>query len=545
MKKLLFSSLFAFSLVASAGDVFNTEDVPIGGSATDVASLITAPCNTANAILYNATTPCSANLSFNSTGSKLTLGTDVVLSRYAAKQLLISGDGTGATTNAGWIIGYGGLSGVSNIWSSTLETPNSNNVAISISDSTTGIGAANIVNIGVNGVLKASFSGTAGAGPSITAGTATTDVNALNITQTWNNAAVVFTGLKQVTTRTAQASNSKLFDFSVAEDTNQVKAVVNGAAMDLIVVGGNGGAGRIVLNGNGSSNHQIVSPGDGTALTLDSYTAGISLKRIGTEVAGFTATAGSGLNVAAGTATTNVKALDISQTWNNAAVTFTGKLNAFTDTASNAASLLENWTVGGISKFSITKAGRMIASDGSQASPSITTALSGAAGFYSVSGSSISLSGGNTDLWLANAGGIRHGSGVIFGWSSGTSSATAMDTAFSRNAAGVAEVNNGTAGTFRDLKVRQHYVDQTITAGGTTGDQTINKAHFTVNFAAAATAITVTNSLVTTSSTVYCTARTNDATGYVKNAVPAAGSVVINLVAAATAETSVGCHVIN
>lgn len=36
---------------------------------------------------------------------------DLYLSRYAAKQLLISGDGTGATTNAGVIVGYSGTSG--------------------------------------------------------------------------------------------------------------------------------------------------------------------------------------------------------------------------------------------------------------------------------------------------------------------------------------------------------------------------------------------------------------------------------------------------
>ena len=47
----------------------------------------------------------------------------------------------------------------------------------------------------------------------------------------------------------------------------------------------------------------------------------------------------------------------ISQTWNNAAVTFTGKLISITDTASNAASLLQDWQVGGVKKASITKGG--------------------------------------------------------------------------------------------------------------------------------------------------------------------------------------------
>lgn len=87
--------------------------------------------------------------------------------------------------------------------------------------------------------------------------------------------------------------------------------------------------------------------------------------------------------------------------------------------------------------------------------------------------------------------------------------------------------------------------DATNTTAGTTGNQTINKPSGTVNFAAAATAITVTNSLVTTSSIVLAIARTNDTTCAVKNVVPGSGSFVINMTAACTAETSVGFIVNN
>jgi hypothetical protein len=88
-------------------------------------------------------------------------------------------------------------------------------------------------------------------------------------------------------------------------------------------------------------------------------------------------------------------------------------------------------------------------------------------------------------------------------------------------------------------------INATNTASGTTGNQTINKASGTVNIAAAGTTVTVTNSLVTASSIVYAVIRTNDATATIKNVVPAAGSFVINLGAAATAETSIGFFVIN
>jgi len=88
-------------------------------------------------------------------------------------------------------------------------------------------------------------------------------------------------------------------------------------------------------------------------------------------------------------------------------------------------------------------------------------------------------------------------------------------------------------------------INATNTASGTTGNQTINKASGTVNIAAAGTTVTVTNSLVSATSIVFAVIRTNDATATIKNVVPAAGSFVINLGAAATAEVSIGFFVIN
>lgn len=85
----------------------------------------------------------------------------------------------------------------------------------------------------------------------------------------------------------------------------------------------------------------------------------------------------------------------------------------------------------------------------------------------------------------------------------------------------------------------------TNTAGGTTGAQTINKPSGTVNFAASATSLVVTNALCTTSSIVFAVVRTNDATAVIKNVVPGSGSFTITLDAAATAETSVGFFIIN
>ena len=61
------------------------------------------------------------------------------------------------------------------------------------------------------------------------------------------------------------------------------------------------------------------------------------------------------LSITGGTATTNTPVLSATQTWNNAAVTFTGWQLNVTDTASNASSLLMDLQVGGVSVFSVTK----------------------------------------------------------------------------------------------------------------------------------------------------------------------------------------------
>lgn len=86
---------------------------------------------------------------------------------------------------------------------------------------------------------------------------------------------------------------------------------------------------------------------------------------------------------------------------------------------------------------------------------------------------------------------------------------------------------------------------KTITAAATTGAQTINKNAGSVNFAAAATSLVVTNSRVTTSSVIIATVATNDATMKAVQAVAASGSFTLYADAAATAETRVNWIVIN
>jgi hypothetical protein len=88
-------------------------------------------------------------------------------------------------------------------------------------------------------------------------------------------------------------------------------------------------------------------------------------------------------------------------------------------------------------------------------------------------------------------------------------------------------------------------IEKTITAAGTAGAQTINKNAGSVNFAAAATSVTVTNNRVTANSVVVATIATQDATFSSVQAIPGAGSFTLVANAAATAETRVNFVVVN
>lgn len=88
-------------------------------------------------------------------------------------------------------------------------------------------------------------------------------------------------------------------------------------------------------------------------------------------------------------------------------------------------------------------------------------------------------------------------------------------------------------------------VTKTITPIGTTGAQTINMGAGTVNFAAAATSLVVTNSLVTVNSLIFATVGTADATMTSVQAVAGAGSFTLSTLAAPTGTTRVNFLVIN
>lgn len=202
-----------------------------------------------------------------------------------------------------------------------------------------------------------------------------------------------------------------------------------------------------------------------------------------------------GLTIPQGTITAAAPALSNTATWNNAGVTFSNIVSNITNTASAADSQLIDLQINGASKFS---AGRQYLQS------------------YTTSGAYIGGDGGFNTMFNVD----NDANQFVFSASS-------------------------TYPTINASSVGNWTYYRTITAAGTTGNQTINKPAGTVNFAAAASSLTVTNSIVTTSSIILCVVRTNDTTAILKNVVASAGSFVINLNAATTAETSVGFFVTN
>jgi len=178
------------------------------------------------------------------------------------------------------------------------------------------------------------------------------------------------------------------------------------------------------------------------------------------------------------------------------------------------------------------------------------------------SGTAAAGSGAGIEFEAESAGGTNRVAGTIENpFTTATNAAEVSDLVFRTMRAGtltesLRSLGNGTLqigtlsgtaskiGAFTSGNIAT-VVTPTITTAGTTGDRTINELAGTVNIAAAGTTVTVTNSLVTANSLVFCTLRTNDTTATVKNVVPIAGSFTINLGAAATGEVSIGFFVVN
>lgn len=142
------------------------------------------------------------------------------------------------------------------------------------------------------------------------------------------------------------------------------------------------------------------------------------------------------VNITGGTVTASTPTVNATQTWNNGAVAFTGwKLN-ITDTASAAGSKFQDYQIGGTTVLAIWKNG-------------VIGNIDEGTGFRVTGTTLIGLTGGN-EAYRIQAGRITGVSYTVIGFSNSATSADGgnVDIGFARKAAGVVEVNNGTAGVY-------------------------------------------------------------------------------------------------
>jgi hypothetical protein len=209
------------------------------------------------------------------------------------------------------------------------------------------------------------------------------------------------------------------------------------------------------------------------------------------------------------TVTASTPLIDVSQTWNNSSVAFTGIKENITNTASrydaSGISLLLDLSVGGNGVFQVTRTGNLIIGQswanmwGGAVGGGLELLIQG----LSNGPADILLNGLNAPMYLSTynfgsdaffditSGGVNSGSSYlqisatkhgmraaqILGWAASTDAEAALDTGLRRNAAGIVEVNNGTAcstaSNCRDLTLRHLIASGTAPSIGTCGTGTL------------------------------------------------------------------------
>lgn len=169
-------------------------------------------------------------------------------------------------------------------------------------------------------------------------------------------------------------------------------------------------------------------------------------------------TTGTELTISSGTKTTSAPVLDLSQTWNAGGVTFTARRTNITDTASAAASLLEDWQVGSATRFSIEKNAVINLNAPSGNEPTLWMTLNG------TRSSNIRGSSGRLSFAAFSASDM-----IIFRYdinclqlSNNSRLMAGGDSAFRRESAGVWAIDNDTAGQYRDLRLRNLIAEQLV-----------------------------------------------------------------------------------
>jgi hypothetical protein len=214
--------------------------------------------------------------------------------------------------------------------------------------------------------------------------------------------------------------------------TFEVASSTSATANTLVLRDANGGASFGPLSASAlSSNQHSITSSAGTNIVGPLALSGSTGDTLtATYNAAITLNSTTGVNVNGGP-------LSLTQTWTDAAVTYTGLQVNVTDTASNAASLLMDLRVGGVSRLSVTKTGR----------------IGGSTWGLELNSNSIRFGASGSNYALVIPQGSQGLTGVVqvqstmgIGWSSSTSAdLSGSDVILRRDAANTLAQRNGTA----------------------------------------------------------------------------------------------------
>ena len=317
----------------------------------------------------------------------------------------------------------------------------------------------------------------------MTGGTVTTSTPLIDATQTWNASGVTFTGWKLNITNTASAGGSLLADFQVG-----------GVSKAQITVDGKFGAGKGYVyalpqffdsNYGAGSGFQIKSDRELALYTYDTAVMGVSDGSNGVRIHGSIS-----LGFVDGHAIANDPDVRL---WRDAAATLAQRdgTNAQTYRIYGTYTDSSNYVRASLSSSSTTvtlqseTAGTgaddvnliLRAAGSGNIVPQSTLRASGSGVEYQV------VDGSNNTTGRFSSNFLECGSGHFIRWRDNVDARNgSSDSGLARNAAGVVEVNSGTAATYRDLKLRN------LLAAGGNGSYVQTPSMTVANLAAAGTA---------------------------------------------------------
>lgn len=462
---------------AGAADNFNISDN----------TAITISGGTIDNTVIGGTTPAAARVTTLRVGN----ANDIYLTRYAAKQLMISGDGVGATTNAGWIAGYSGSSGYGALWNTTL-TPSATNYAFSANDTVSTVNAVTQSAIAVSNIFKLTLTSSLN-----------TSINPLSITDATDSSSTTTGSLK---TAGGLGVAKKSFFGSDVSVTGTLSAT---GAISSSVAGG-----RAIKADNVTDATQTQME---VSNTNGRYEAGVLTN--GWSYAG-SITAGANFQLYANnTAIATVSSTGLAVTGTLSATGITSITDTTNSSSTTTGSLK---TAGGLGVAKKAYFGDAI-TQGSGATGLVIMPYTGG-GYGAIYNANVTPAAANFAL-IANANNTYINATTNSGFQVNNLTKVSYTAALSTHSGNQA-------------------FDKTITAPGTTAVQEINKTTGRINIAIGETSKAVTNSLVDANSICIAVAATNDTTGYVKNVVAGSGTFTINVVAP-TAEMAVNFRCTN